>query len=94
MEFSKIFSALSPKDRKFFPLFNQAAQNLVDISVLLHKLILNNEEKDVNTLCTNIKEMEKKGDELAVAVYKELNGTFITPFDREDIQEQIGRAHV
>ncbi len=87
MEFSKIFSALSPKDRKFFPLFNQAAQNLVDISVLLHKLILNNEEKDVNTLCTNIKEMEKKGDELAVAVYKELNGTFITPFDREDIQE-------
>ena len=39
MKLDKIFSFLVPKDRKFFPLFNDAADNLVLASELLIKLV-------------------------------------------------------
>lgn len=87
MKFSKIFSLLAPKDIRFFPLFDQAAQNLVDASVLLHQLILTTDETQIKTLCQQIKELETRGDAISVQIYKELSGTFITPFDREDIQQ-------
>jgi predicted phosphate transport protein (TIGR00153 family) len=32
-----------------------------------------------------IKELETKGDQIAATIYDELNKTFVTPFDREDI---------
>ena len=39
MKLDSIFSFLVPKDRKFFPLFNDAADNLVLASELLIKLV-------------------------------------------------------
>ena len=39
-----------------------------------------------------IKKLEREADELTRSIFAELNKTFITPLDREDIQ--IGRAHV
>jgi len=38
-----------------------------------------------------IKEQEKKGDRLSNQIFKDLNTTFITPFDREDIQHLANR---
>ena len=38
-----------------------------------------------------IKEQEKKGDALSVKIFDELNSTFITPFDREDIHHLADR---
>jgi len=38
MKLDKIFGFLVPKDRKFFPLFNEAADNLVLASELLNNL--------------------------------------------------------
>ncbi len=34
-----------------------------------------------------IKSVEHEGDEIARKIYYQLNKSFITPFDREDIQE-------
>ena len=38
-----------------------------------------------------IKEQELKGDALSTRVFAELNSTFLTPFDREDIQQLANR---
>jgi uncharacterized protein Yka (UPF0111/DUF47 family) len=38
-------------------------------------------------LIHQIKQCEEKGDDLTHTIFDELNKTFITPFDREDIQQ-------
>ena len=42
--------------------------------------------RDVPMKCRRIKDVEHQGDEIVHRVYEELNKTFITPIDREDIQ--------
>jgi hypothetical protein len=42
---------------------------------------------DLASLAANIKDLEHKGDELTHRVIDELNKTFITPIDREDIHD-------
>jgi predicted phosphate transport protein (TIGR00153 family) len=89
MNLDKIFGFLLPKDRKFFPLFNDAADNLVLASELLIKLIRENDLAKREDYIHLIKETEHKGDDITRNLLDELNGTFITPFDREDIHTLI-----
>jgi uncharacterized protein len=89
MTLDKIFGFLLPKDRKFFPLFNEAADNLVLASELLIKLIRENDFAKREDYIHMIKEAEHKGDDITRNLLDELNGTFITPFDREDIHQLI-----
>jgi predicted phosphate transport protein (TIGR00153 family) len=89
MNLDKIFGFLLPKDHKFFPLFNQAADNLVLASELLIKLIRENDLAKREEYIRMIKDVEHAGDNLTGKLLDELNGTFITPFDREDIHDLI-----
>ena len=89
MNLDKIFGFLVPKDRKFFPLFNEAADNLVLASELLIKLMGENDLIQREVYIKQIKEAEHKGDDITRKLLNELNGTFITPFDREDIHQLI-----
>jgi len=89
MELDRIFSFLVPKDRKFFPLFNEVADNLVFASGLLIKLIRENNFEKRQELVKAIKESELVGDRLTHKLLNELNGTFITPFEREDIHSLV-----
>jgi uncharacterized protein len=89
MKLDSIFSFLVPKDRKFFPLFNKAADNLVTTSELLIKLIRESDLEKRLDYSKAIKEAEHVGDDITKELLDELNGTFITPFDREDIHELI-----
>jgi predicted phosphate transport protein (TIGR00153 family) len=91
MKLDKIFSFLVPKDRKFFPLFNLAADNLVLASELLIKLIRETDLEKRLEYMKAIKDAEHVGDDLTRKLLDELNGTFITPFDREDIHELISK---
>ncbi len=89
MKLDKIFSFLVPKDTKFFPLFNDAADNMVLASELLIKLV---RERDITQrleYTKQIKDVEHIGDNITKNLLNELNGTFITPFEREDIHELI-----
>jgi len=91
MKLDRIFSFLVPKDRKFFPLFNEVADNLVLASELFIKLL---GEKDLSKrmeYIEAIQEAEHLGDDLTRNLMKELNGTFITPFEREDIHELVDK---
>jgi len=89
MNLDKIFRFLVPKDRKFFPLFNEAADNLVLASELLIKLLRENDFAKREVYIKLIKEAEHKGDDITHNLLIELNGTFITPFDREDMHQLI-----
>lgn len=88
MGINKVFQFFVPKEKKFFPLFESVANNLEKGAILLNKLLLlvENEEEKLS-LVTQIKQCESAGDDLTHKIFDELNKTFITPFDREDIQE-------
>ncbi|KHJ37053.1 putative pit accessory protein [Pedobacter glucosidilyticus] len=81
---NNIFSYFIPKDRKFFPLFEKASANLIDMANQLEALV-NSPEASREPYYKSIENLEHKGDEITHQIYLELSKTFITPFDREDI---------
>lgn len=80
---------LNPKEDKFYKMFVEAAENVNEAAVVLRKSLdsLTNIELDVS----KIEELEHNGDRLVSVIVKELNESFITPFDREDIYLLIKR---
>jgi len=79
-----------PKEKKFFPLFEASAENLVKAAIQLNKYFLVKDKEEKEKIIIAIKEFEKAGDEITHELYHELNKTFITPFDREDINKLSG----
>lgn len=89
MKLDKIFSFLAPKEGKFYPLFKDASANLIIASELLIEFMNEPSSEKREVLSQKIKESELVGDQIAKNLYKTLSGTFITPFDREDIFDLI-----
>jgi predicted phosphate transport protein (TIGR00153 family) len=85
MKINSILSVFSPKDIKFFPLLRETSGILVQSSTLLRDLFNSTEKEEIEKLSRLIKEEEAKGDKVTGKILKALNETFITPFDREDI---------
>ncbi len=85
MKINTLLSIFAPKDIKFFPLFTDTANILVQASSLLEELFEISDKNRQKELCALIKTEEVKGDKVTGHIMKALNGTFITPFDREDI---------
>lgn len=81
-----IFHALLPKDKKFFPLFDQAAVNLVETAKTFETALKGDSVQRMQLL-DKIDGLEKAGDEITHAITNEAASTFIVPFDREDIQQ-------
>ncbi|MDR0829345.1 MAG: DUF47 family protein [Prevotellaceae bacterium] len=82
---NSIFNKFTPKEPKFFPLL----KSLADVSDKAAEQLILYIENSNNSLSQdihqNIKDLEHRGDELTHKIFDELNITFITPFDREDI---------
>lgn len=76
---------LIPRDEKFYGLFREQAEYILDAAEKLVALF--EDYRDVEKHVTEIKFVEHKGDELVHRLMMKLNQTFITPFDREDIHE-------
>jgi len=86
MSANSILQFLVPKDKKFYPLFEQSAANLVAISkVLVDALVAPSTEKRIGFI-RQIEKLEHVGDDITHEIFNEVGTTFITPFDREDIQ--------
>ena len=77
-----------PKDKKFFPLFEQASSNLIEIATNLHEAV-NLPLKEREVLFQKIDTLEQKGEDITRQTNLELSRNFITPFDREDIHALI-----
>ncbi len=88
MTLNNIFQFLVPKDKKFFPLFEEAAKNLILMAEALHEAV--NAPKTERDECfRKVEELEATLEEIAHKTHLELSRNFITPFDREDIHSLI-----
>src|SRR6195952_5261322 len=86
MSLNSIFQYFVPKDKKvFFPLFEQAATNVVAMANVLVEAVNTINPEAREALYVQIDKLENIGDELTHQIYLELSKNFITPFDREDI---------
>lgn len=77
------------KDTAFFDLFEKSAANVHEGACLLEALL--GDYRDVAARTAKIKDVEHVGDTLTHQTIEKLNGTFITPLDREDIHELVCR---
>lgn len=82
-----IFQKLVPRDKKFFPMFESQANLIVKALDLLNEVFSTNDREKQMIFTKNIKELENQGDEVAHKIFDELDKTFVTPFDREDIHQ-------
>jgi uncharacterized protein len=81
---------LSPREAIFYDLFTAAADNLVDGSKLLLEL-LHADASNRSDVGARIRDAEHRGDEVTHQILREVNSTFVTPFDREDIYRLASR---
>ncbi|MFV8333361.1 DUF47 domain-containing protein [Flavobacterium sp. XS1P32] len=88
MNINNFFQFLVPKDKKFFPLFEEASSNLIEIATNLHEAV-NLPLKEREVLFQKIDVLEQKGEDITRQTNLELSRNFITPFDREDIYSLI-----
>ncbi len=91
MKLDQVFQLLVPKDKKFHPLFCQASSNLIECTLAFRELLDAKNDDLRNELVARVKKLEKTGDKITSTIFDELNSTFITPFDREDIHKLTNR---
>src|SRR3954469_11748288 len=82
------FQAIMPKEDKFFDLFEQHAALVVAGAEALRSLLKGGDQ--VENCREQILSLENQADEIARQVLIAVRRTFITPFDRTDIQDLIG----
>ena len=74
-----------PRGSDFYDLFERAAGGVADGASLLAKLLADFD--DPETAHAEIRQLEHEGDEITHQILRELNTSFVTPFDREDIHQ-------
>jgi predicted phosphate transport protein (TIGR00153 family) len=74
-----------PREEKFFGLFEDSAQNVVATAQALKNMV--DTWGNVEGRVGEITELEHKGDTITHQIMAQLNRTFVTPFDREDIAQ-------
>jgi uncharacterized protein len=87
MALKDFFQFFVPKDRTFFPIFEQASANLIQLSQTFHEAVNIKEERE-----EYYKKIEAYVNDVDVLTHKmnlELSKNFITPLDREDIHSLI-----
>lgn len=74
---------LLPKEKIFFVFLEEQIVNVCEGVKLLEKLSRN--YRDVASVLKEMKKIEHRGDEIVHRFYLQLNETFITPIDQEDL---------
>ena len=80
---ARLAQVFAPRDRIYFELFEEAAQNALRASDLLDKML--SDYPDSKRLAAEILDCEHEGDRITHDIIDRLNHTFVTPIDREDI---------
>ena len=82
---NNLFDRFKPKENKFFPLLSGMAEVIVTASDLIIECVQVTNHNEAVEYYNKIKDQERKADTIQNQIFEELNQTFITPFDREDI---------
>jgi hypothetical protein len=81
---------LTPRENVFYELFTSAANNLLEGAHALEALVsASRGERDA--LAKQLRDLEHVGDDRTHSILREVNSTFVTPFDREDIHRLASR---
>ena len=81
--------SIIPRDRTFFDQFEKGAGIIVRAAEAYAALATDWEHRTDHV--ARIRQLEHDGDEVAHRTFDRLDQTFITPFDREDIETLILR---
>jgi predicted phosphate transport protein (TIGR00153 family) len=74
---------LTPRDRAFYDMFTDAGRNVADCADVLSGLLDPNADRAA--IAKQLREREHAGDAVTHRIMRQLNTSFVTPFDREDI---------
>ena len=80
---SKLLSWIIPTEKRFFDLLAGQADKTIEASKALVELV--KDPSDIQVKAEQLRDMEHEGDDLRHSIIEDLNKTFITPIDREDI---------
>lgn len=78
-----MFKRFLPKQRKFFEILDEISVNILEAAKLLNEMLVKHE--NIGEYSSKIHFIENRCDDLTHKIINELNETFITPIDREDI---------
>lgn len=84
-----MFGRLLPREGRFFELFNEHAEQIVEAARELSALMTSGD--DIERRAYNIESIEKRADKIAYAAIDLLHRTFITPIDRDEIHQLISK---
>ncbi|OMQ14923.1 phosphate transport regulator [Modestobacter sp. VKM Ac-2676] len=74
---------LTPRDSSFYPMFTASAENLVTATDVLSQFVHEHARRE--QLAERLRDLEHVGDQTTHAILRQVNSSFVTPFDREDI---------
>jgi predicted phosphate transport protein (TIGR00153 family) len=74
---------LTPRDNAFYVMFTEAGRNVSDAAEALAGLLDPNANRE--SIAKELREREHAGDSVTHRIMRQLNTSFVTPFDREDI---------
>ncbi|KPK85642.1 MAG: hypothetical protein AMS27_06770 [Bacteroides sp. SM23_62_1] len=87
MSIGDFFKKLIPKDKHFFPLYEDLSGHILKAATALHEVLEHDDPVKHKDLLKKIKEYESQADEYTQKIFDEIDKSFITPFDREDMHE-------
>ena len=76
-----------PREERFYDLFVEDAANVLGAARLLEAMLRSYD--DIDRRNAELRDAEHRGDEISHDIGHRLEGTFVTPFDREDIHSLI-----
>jgi predicted phosphate transport protein (TIGR00153 family) len=74
---------LTPRDNAFYAMFTEAGHNVAEATEVLAGLLDPNANREA--IAKQLREREHAGDAVTHRIMRQLNTSFVTPFDREDI---------
>ena len=85
-KFDGIIKALLPKEEKFHEILARDTANLEKAVKIFAEIARTSNVEERRIKAIELKEVEHDGDMITREVFDALNQSFITPFDRDDIQ--------
>jgi predicted phosphate transport protein (TIGR00153 family) len=80
---------LTPREDAFFDMLSESGRNIAAAGDILAELI--DPQADRSAVAEAMRECEHRGDSITHRILQQLNKSFVTPFDREDIYRLAGR---
>jgi predicted phosphate transport protein (TIGR00153 family) len=79
---------LTPRENAFYDMLSEAGRNVATSGEVLTQLL--DASSDRAAVAVAMRECEHRGDSITHRILRQLNKSFVTPFDREDIYRLAG----